>query len=338
MKKILLSLLAFTALQVNAQNSVTIVNSDTTIVAGASVNLMTTAIFPPTFSGSSNLITVNEGIPDWDVITGVTSTFVVNSALNANQIESVTVNINAEWNSDIDLYLIAPDGSQVELSTDNGGNANDYTNCIFTNNMGHLPINSVIGNVQLSGQYSPEQPLSDFTGSANGTWTLRVFDDADGDMSILLNWTITFAGGANVMSYVWSPATGLNNATIANPIASPTQTTTYTVTATDFSGEAAVTDQITITVNPASGVGINENSISNFGMFPNPSNGEVTIASTQIGGTIQIADATGRMVSSKIISTENTFIDLSENNSGVYFVSIIGTDGSSTTKKLIVRK
>jgi len=36
------------------------------------------------------------------------------------------------------------------------------------------------------------------------------------------------ASGAN--SYQWTPTTGLNNPNIANPIASPTQTTTYTIT------------------------------------------------------------------------------------------------------------
>ena len=43
-----------------------------------------------------------------------------------------------------------------------------------------------------------------------------------------------FATGA--VNYVWSPSTGLNNATIANPVANITTTTTYNVTGTDFNG------------------------------------------------------------------------------------------------------
>lgn len=42
------------------------------------------------------------------------------------------------------------------------------------------------------------------------------------------------AGGG--VSYQWTPATGLNNPAIANPIASPTTPTTYTVTVTDING------------------------------------------------------------------------------------------------------
>ena len=40
-------------------------------------------------------------------------------------------------------------------------------------------------------------------------------------------------------TYSWSPSTGLNNPNAANPLASPSETTTYTVTITDNSGSAA---------------------------------------------------------------------------------------------------
>jgi len=50
-------------------------------------------------------------------------------------------------------------------------------------------------------------------------------------------------------TYSWIPTTGLSSSTIANPIATPTATTTYSVTA-DSAGITA-TSSITITVNPA---------------------------------------------------------------------------------------
>ena len=58
--------------------------------------------------------------------------------------------------------------------------------------------------------------------------------------------TLTASGG---VSYVWSPATGLSNATIANPVFSATAagTFTYTVTATSASGCTA-TKSVTLTV------------------------------------------------------------------------------------------
>lgn len=52
------------------------------------------------------------------------------------------------------------------------------------------------------------------------------------------------------VSYSWSPATGLSNPGIPNPVANPTVTTTYTVTVTDALGCSTI-DVVTVTVNPA---------------------------------------------------------------------------------------
>jgi hypothetical protein len=53
--------------------------------------------------------------------------------------------------------------------------------------------------------------------------------------------------GTGPYTYSWSPATGLNSTTIANPTASPGQTTTYTVTVTDATG-CQSTSTVTVTV------------------------------------------------------------------------------------------
>jgi len=50
-------------------------------------------------------------------------------------------------------------------------------------------------------------------------------------------------------TYVWTPATGLSNANIANPVASPTQTTSYAVSVTDANNCSSDTT-VTVTVNP----------------------------------------------------------------------------------------
>ena len=55
-------------------------------------------------------------------------------------------------------------------------------------------------------------------------------------------------GGSGAYTYEWTPTTGLNNPNIANPVATPEETTTYTVTVDD--GDAIVTDDVNVTVNP----------------------------------------------------------------------------------------
>jgi gliding motility-associated-like protein len=51
------------------------------------------------------------------------------------------------------------------------------------------------------------------------------------------------------LSYSWSPATGLSNASIQTPYAKPTETTTYTVTVKTSDG-CISTDEVTVTVIP----------------------------------------------------------------------------------------
>lgn len=70
--------------------------------------------------------------------------------------------------------------------------------------------------------------------------------------SVTLNSTVS--GGltsAPGLTYSWSPTTGLSCTTCADPVASPTSTTTYTMTACNGgAGFCCVTDQVTVTVTP----------------------------------------------------------------------------------------
>ncbi|HLC83932.1 MAG TPA: PKD domain-containing protein, partial [Bacteroidia bacterium] len=58
-------------------------------------------------------------------------------------------------------------------------------------------------------------------------------------------------GNGGAYSYIWTPATGLDFTNIANPTATPTATTVYTVNATDVNGCPAAPVNVTVTVNPA---------------------------------------------------------------------------------------
>lgn len=70
--------------------------------------------------------------------------------------------------------------------------------------------------------------------------------DAGSDVSICsgASTQLQASGGT---TYSWSPAAGLSNASIANPVASPLATTTYTVTVSN--GSCSAQDMVVVTVN-----------------------------------------------------------------------------------------
>lgn len=74
------------------------------------------------------------------------------------------------------------------------------------------------------------------------------FADAGNNLSVCQGNGVQLNGTGGT-TYSWSPSTGLSNSTIANPIATPTVNTTYTLTATNSSG-CSDTSVVRVSVNP----------------------------------------------------------------------------------------
>ncbi|MEW6470616.1 MAG: hypothetical protein AB1458_17025, partial [Bacteroidota bacterium] len=89
------------------------------------------------------------------------------------------------------------------------------------------------------------------TDTVNITVNAQPAVNAGPDVSICSGFSFTIGGsptGPAGAGYNWSPSSGLNNATIANPTASPTITTTYTVIVSDVN-TCNDTDMVTVTVS-----------------------------------------------------------------------------------------
>ncbi|HLG03063.1 MAG TPA: T9SS type A sorting domain-containing protein, partial [Bacteroidia bacterium] len=87
------------------------------------------------------------------------------------------------------------------------------------------------------------------TGASNGNWTLNVADILPTQTGTLRRWTLTLNTPNGIVSYSWSPSTGLSATNVSNPVATPTVTTTYSVTATDQWG-CSWSGSSGISVNP----------------------------------------------------------------------------------------
>lgn len=161
------------------------------------------------------------------------------------QIESVCLDLKTDWNADIRFYLVAPSGQILELSTNNGGGSDDYTNTCFTPTSNN-PIQNGTG--PFTGTFKPEGDWNILRGAKiNGDWALLVSDSFDITKSgELTSWSITFRS-KNSIRYSWLPNADLSCSNCPNPLIKPLKTTKYKVIATDLYG-CVHSDSILVTV------------------------------------------------------------------------------------------
>ena len=134
-------------------------------------------------------------------------------------------------------------------------------------------------------------------------------------------------------SYAWSPATGLSAANIANPIASPPATTTYTLTETSPSSGCSGNSTVTITViNCGGSTGLNEADVEDgLQVFPNPAKEflNVRFANNETGNyTIFVFNVEGKMVKQESWMKNSAILEkkllLNGLSNGVYQLKILG--------------
>ncbi|MEZ5044858.1 MAG: proprotein convertase P-domain-containing protein [Saprospiraceae bacterium] len=154
------------------------------------------------------------------------------------QITSICIDIETDWDDDLEIFLIAPSGEVLELSTNNGGGGQNYTNTCFSSS---APISITAGTPPFTGSFQPEGSWSDLQGATiNGNWAIQV-SDAFGPLQVgrLNSWSITFVSN-NEVSYSWTPSTGLSCTNCPNPTANPGVSTNYILSASDDYGCTAV--------------------------------------------------------------------------------------------------
>lgn len=83
----------------------------------------------------------------------------------------------------------------------------------------------------------------------NANWNFSGNNTLTVTPTVSMSYVAGYSAVVNYFDNIWSPTTGLSNANIANPVASPSVTTTYTATTTNSYGCSA-TSSVTVTVNP----------------------------------------------------------------------------------------
>ncbi len=104
------------------------------------------------------------------------------SSCNATE-GSTTVGLDHTYLGDLVISMQSPNGTVVTLSDRNGSGGNNLCNTIFDDSASS-PFSSISSSgAPWTGTFSPDSPLAAFNGqSANGTWTLKVVDEAGVDV------------------------------------------------------------------------------------------------------------------------------------------------------------
>ena len=154
-------------------------------------------------------------------------------------INNVTINLTHTWDSDLDIFLESPSGDIIELTSDNGGTADNYTNTVFQDGAPSITT----GSAPFTGTFSPEGSMdascggfagtvgtfAAMTGSADGTWKLIVMDDVGGDSGSMIGWSISFDNVTIPTCDITTPLAALNlgtsaTACVSDPISIPATT------------------------------------------------------------------------------------------------------------------
>ncbi len=82
-------------------------------------------------------------IPDFSVDpNGISNVLKVIGIPDGVEIKHIAVNLNVDhtWDADLDISLIDPQGTTIDLSSDNGGPGDNYTNTTFDDGATNAPI------------------------------------------------------------------------------------------------------------------------------------------------------------------------------------------------------
>ena len=143
-----------------------------------------------------------------------TSTIHVPDAMTILDV-NVQLTISHTRDQDLDVYLVSPDGTRVELFTDVGGNGDHFTGTILDD---QASVSITAGAAPFAGTYRPEGSLAALNGrNALGTWTLEITDDQWLYSGTLHSWSITITGAPMALLAEASSGGASTNATALDP-------------------------------------------------------------------------------------------------------------------------
>lgn len=141
-----------------------------------------------TFTGSGGAIPDNGQVIDFTIsVSGLPLTIDTSSF----GLESVCINILHTWDSDLDINLVAPDGTTLTLASGVGNDGDNFLGTCFRSDA----TNGILqGSPPFTGDFRPLGSLGMVNNgqNPNGNWILRIRDTYPADAGTLLGWQVQF--------------------------------------------------------------------------------------------------------------------------------------------------
>lgn len=194
----------------------------------------TTGLNDPTLAQPTATITQN-----------TTYTVTATDAVGCSNTDQVTITLFGNPNADAGTDVTICPGDDTQLSA-SGGVSYSWSPAATLSDPN---VADPIASPNSTTVYTVSVTDSDgCVGTDNVTVTVNAPQLSAADASFCIGGSVQLAAsGAN--SYSWTPTDGLSDPNIPNPVASPSNTTTYTVSGTDLNGCSGSVD-VTVTVNP----------------------------------------------------------------------------------------
>ncbi len=247
-------------------------------------------------------------------------------------IQSVCMNIEHSWDDDLKVFLIAPDERFVELTSNNGGNGDNYTGTCFSPEATQ-PINfpgpfAPADAAPFTGEFQVEGEWSDILNApVNGEWKLGLVDENAGFVGGLIDWNITFSlSEVGNFKFLWSTGDTTQTIDVSTP-------GTYTVL---VSNAVSHFERTFIVSDEVNSVEEQNAAASSLQIWPNPARDQVNLSwdKNLKVQNIQVIDRFGR-----VVMDENTPAAAASHTmrtaglaAGTYFIALKTASGTIARK------
>ncbi|MBA4241212.1 MAG: hypothetical protein C0448_10825 [Sphingobacteriaceae bacterium] len=310
--------------------SIDVTATPTVVAAASSATICTGSSATLTASGATNYTWTSGGTASTESVTPTALTIYTVTGETSGCSNTATVSVDV--NTIIPTVTVSASSASVcsgSSATLTAGGATNYTWTSGGTTSTEVVTPTTLTVYTVTGETNSCSNTATVSLAVNQTPTVSAVasqtllcDDGSTGSSIL-------TASSNGTSYLWS-----DGATTMTTVVTPSVTSVYTITAT---GNGCSADAyVTVTVSNCNG--IKDLASDEISIFPNPTNGNVTIsipASIEGNVTVEVYDAIGKLTIKENITNNMSNVNLSKLEDGMYMFKIINNNKTIKIGKIV---